>query len=109
MTGTLFAPVLKNLVNRLNEQMGTRLHVLGVDNRYFGGDVSVAGLLTAECYLAASASVQGEFVIIPATSLKSGEAVMLDGTTLDDFERQINLPVHALDFASFAQLISSNQ
>jgi putative radical SAM enzyme (TIGR03279 family) len=107
MTGTLFAPVLKNLVDRLNASVGTRLHVLGVENRYFGGDVSVAGLLTAECYLAARASAQGEFVIIPASSLKSGEAVMLDGTTLDDFERQFGLPVHALDFASFAQAVGS--
>jgi putative radical SAM enzyme (TIGR03279 family) len=109
MTGTLFAPVLKSMVDELNTRFGTRLHVLGVENRYFGGDVSVAGLLTAECYVAARASVQGKFVIIPASSLKSGEAVMLDGTTLENFERQINLPVHALDFALLARMISSNQ
>lgn len=109
MTGTLFAPVLKNMVDQLNARFGTRMHVVGVENRYFGGDVSVAGLLTAECYLAARSLVQGKFLIIPASSLKSGEAVMLDGTTLDNFERQINLPVHAQDFASFAQMISSNQ
>jgi putative radical SAM enzyme (TIGR03279 family) len=109
MTGTLFAPVLKDLVDRLNANFGTRLSVVGVENRYFGGDVSVAGLLTAECYLAARSSVRGKFVIIPASSLKSGEAVMLDGTTLDDFERQIALPVHALDFAAFAQAVGSGQ
>jgi putative radical SAM enzyme (TIGR03279 family) len=109
MTGTLFAPVLKNMVDQLNARTRTRLHVLGVENRYFGGDVSVAGLLTAECYMAARESVQGEFVIIPASSLKSGEAVMLDGTTLDDFQRQMNLPVYALDFASFAQAVGSGQ
>jgi putative radical SAM enzyme (TIGR03279 family) len=105
MTGTLFAPVLKSMVDELNARFGTRLHVLGVENRYFGGDVSVAGLLTAECYMAARASVQGKFIIIPASSLKSGEAVMLDGTTLENFERQINLPVHAQDFASFARML----
>jgi putative radical SAM enzyme (TIGR03279 family) len=109
MTGTLFAPALKNLVDRLNAATGTRLSVVGVENRYFGGDVSVAGLLTAECYLAARASVRGKFVIIPASSLKSGEEVMLDGTTLDEFERQIGLPVRALDFASFAQAVGSGQ
>jgi putative radical SAM enzyme (TIGR03279 family) len=109
MTGTLFAPVLKNLVDELNARAGTRLHVLGVENRYFGGDVSVAGLLTAECYLAARSLVRGDFVVIPASSLKSGEAVMLDGTTLADFERQINLPVHAQDFAAFAQAIGGGR
>jgi putative radical SAM enzyme (TIGR03279 family) len=109
MTGTLFAPVLGRMVEELNALVGTRLHVVGVENRYFGGDVSVAGLLTSECYLAARSLVEGEFVIIPASSLKSGEAVMLDGTTLDDFERHIELPVHALDFSSFAQAVSSGQ
>ncbi|MBA2733091.1 MAG: DUF512 domain-containing protein [Acidobacteria bacterium] len=105
MTGMLFAPVLKKLVENLNARTGTRLHVLGVENRYFGGDVSVAGLLTAECYTAARELVRGKFVIIPGSSLKSGEAVMLDGTTLNDFERQINLPIYALDFASFARML----
>jgi putative radical SAM enzyme (TIGR03279 family) len=107
MTGTLFAPVLKDLVDHMNANFGTRLSVVGVENRYFGGDVSVAGLLTAECYLAARSSVRGKFVIIPGASLKSGEAVMLDGTTLEEFERQIALPVHALDLASFTQMIAS--
>src|SRR5437588_9023224 len=31
MTGTLFAPVLKKLVDRLNARFGTRLHVVGVE------------------------------------------------------------------------------
>jgi putative radical SAM enzyme (TIGR03279 family) len=109
MTGTLFAPVLRNSIERLNARFGTRLTVVGVENRYFGGDVSVAGLLTGECYLAKRASVRGDFLIIPAPSLKSGESVMLDGTTLEDFERQMGLPVHALDFASFAQAVVSGQ
>jgi putative radical SAM enzyme (TIGR03279 family) len=109
MTGTLFAPVLKELVERLNERFGTRLSVAGIENQYFGGDVSVAGLLTAQCYTRSLSSVRGKFVIIPSSSLKSGEDVMLDGATLGDFERQVGLPVHALDFASFAEAVSSGQ
>src|SRR3954466_854599 len=70
MTGALFAPVLKKMIDRLNEDAGTRLHVVAVENQYFGGDVSVAGLLTGSCYLAARAQVQGDFVIIPSASIK---------------------------------------
>jgi len=107
MTGTLFAPELKAAIERLNARFGTRLFVVGVENRYFGGDVSVAGLLTGECYTAARDSLQGEFVVIPAASLKSGgEAIMLDGTTLDDLERRLGLPVRAQDFTSFAQAVA---
>jgi NifB/MoaA-like Fe-S oxidoreductase len=105
MTGTLFAPVLKKMIDRLNERMGTRLHVAEVENRYFGGDVSVAGLLTGGCYLAARDSIRGDFVIIPGASIKSDEAIMLDGMNLDELERELALPVHALDFAAFGRML----
>jgi putative radical SAM enzyme (TIGR03279 family) len=106
MTGMLFAPVLKQKLDRMNARFGTSLHVVPVENRYFGGDVSVAGLLTGGCILAARDRVRGEPVIIPRTSVKSDEPVMLDGMTLHDLEQRLGAPVHALDFASFARLLS---
>src|SRR3712207_7500908 len=42
LTGTLFAPVLGELVGRLNERFGTRLKVAAVENRYFGPEIVVA-------------------------------------------------------------------
>jgi putative radical SAM enzyme (TIGR03279 family) len=105
MTGTLFAPVLKRRLDRVNERFGTSLHVAAVENRYFGGDVSVAGLLTGGCLLAARDSIRGESVIIPRSSIKSDEPVMLDGMMLNDLEQRLGIPVRALDFASFAQLL----
>ncbi len=107
MTGTLFAPVLKDRLDRLNARFGTRLHTVGIENRYFGGDVSVAGLLTGEDILAARDQVRGSFVIIPGSMLKSGEEVMLDGQTLADVRRQFGLPIHALDFRSFANMLAA--
>src|ERR1044072_2407312 len=47
-TGTLFAPVLKKMIDKFNERFGTRLIVESLENSYFGGDVSVAGLLTGQ-------------------------------------------------------------
>jgi putative radical SAM enzyme (TIGR03279 family) len=107
MTGTLFAPELASWVERLNARFGTRLSVAPVENRYFGGDVSVAGLLTGECYTAARNLVRGEFVVIPASSIKAGDEVMLDGMRLGDLESQFDLPVRALDFASFARMVEA--
>jgi putative radical SAM enzyme (TIGR03279 family) len=112
VTGTLFAPVLQSLVERLNERFGTRLSVLAVENQYFGGDVSVAGLLTGGDLLAARDRVRGDFVVIPGSMLKSGDpvaAVMLDGQTLDEIKRELGLPVYALDFAGFARMISDGR
>ena len=106
MTGTLFAPILKELLERLNARFGTRLHVAAVENHYFGGDVSVAGLLTGSCLLAARNQIRGDFAIIPSAILKSGERVMLDGMTLSEVEQQLGLRVQALDFAAFARMLS---
>ncbi|HYY56727.1 MAG TPA: DUF512 domain-containing protein, partial [Pyrinomonadaceae bacterium] len=105
MTGTLFAPVLKSRLDRLNRRFGTRLEVVAVENRYFGGDVSVAGLLTGEDLLAARPRVRGSFVVIPGSMLKSGEEVMLDGATLGDVQSEFAMPVQALDFHSFSRLL----
>jgi putative radical SAM enzyme (TIGR03279 family) len=106
MTGTLFAPVLKRLLDRLNERFGTNLHTVAVENHYFGGDVSVAGLLTGGDYLAAREDVRGDFLIIPGSSLKTDEAITLDGMTHAELQSQLRLPVHALDFQSFARMVS---
>lgn len=105
MTGTLFAPILESLLARLNARFGTRLHTAAVENRYFGGDVAVAGLLTGGDLLAARDQLRGDFAIIPGSILKSGETVMLDGMMLDEVERELGLPVHALDFAAFARML----
>ncbi len=107
MTGTLFAPVLQRMINRLNDRFGARLRVVAVENRYFGGDVSVAGLLTGGDLLAARHQVRGDFIIIPRTMLKSDEAVMLDGLKVDELEAQMGLPIKALDFRSFSGLLAS--
>ncbi|HEX8097915.1 MAG TPA: DUF512 domain-containing protein [Pyrinomonadaceae bacterium] len=106
MTGTLFAPVLREQIGRLNERFGTRLNVAAVESLYFGGDVSVAGLLTGGDYLAARDRVRGSFLVIPASSLKSGEEIMLDGMTLAELREELGLPVRALDTASFAEMLT---
>ncbi|OLD27452.1 MAG: hypothetical protein AUJ04_04030 [Acidobacteria bacterium 13_1_40CM_3_55_6] len=105
MTGTLFAPVLQRLIARLNNRFGTRLDVVAVENNYFGGDVSVAGLLTGQDFIAALHRVRGEFAIIPRVALKGDEPVMLDGVRFEELQSQFNVPLYALDFNGFAQML----
>ena len=107
ITGTLFAPILKDLLEGLNSRFGTRLRVVAIENGYFGGDVSVAGLLTGADLLAAKEQLRGDFLVIPGSMLKSGDTVMLDGRKLDELERELGLPIHALDFNGLARMIES--
>jgi putative radical SAM enzyme (TIGR03279 family) len=105
LTGTLFAPELRKMVNKLNTSCGTRIQVEAVENNYFGGDVSVAGLLTGGDFLSARGQVRGNFVIVPKHTLKSDEEIMLDGMTLGALRAEFGLPIYPADLDSFAGLL----
>jgi putative radical SAM enzyme (TIGR03279 family) len=107
MTGTIFAPVLRRQVERLNRRFGTRLHVVAVENDYFGGDVCVAGLLTGKDFIASRAEVRGNFAILPRVALKTDEGIFLDGLRLDEVQKEFDVPLYAFDFRSLAQAIES--
>ena len=104
-TGTLFAPVLKKMIDTFNSRFGTRLIVEPLENSYFGGDVSVAGLLTGQDLLNASGRAVGEFVCIPKQMLKSDEAIMLDGMNIDEVSLALGQPVHAVNLQELASLL----
>jgi putative radical SAM enzyme (TIGR03279 family) len=104
-TGTLFAPELRKMIDTMNARFGTRLSVEPLDNSYFGGDVSVAGLLTGQDLVNAREKVSGEFVVIPKQMLKSDEAIMLDGMNVADIARALGQPVHAVNLQELATLL----
>jgi NifB/MoaA-like Fe-S oxidoreductase len=104
-TGTLFAPVLRQMIDKWNSRFKTKLRVESLENSYFGGDVSVAGLLTGQDLLAARDRVSGEFVLIPNQMLKSDDAIMLDGMRLDDVAEALGCPVYAVSLEELAQLL----
>lgn len=105
LTGTLFAPELQKAIKDFNSRCGTGFKVEGVANNYFGGDVSVAGLLSGGDFLSAKSRISGDFAIIPKTTLKSDEDIMLDGMTLKELTKKLEVPVHPLDIKSFSQFI----
>ena len=77
----------------------------GVANNYFGGDVSVAGLLTGGDFVSAKQRISGDFAIIPKTTLKSDEDIMLDGMKLAELTGKLGVPVYPLDLKSFSQFV----
>lgn len=104
-TGTLFAPVLQEMIDELNARFKMSLVVEPLENGYFGGDVSVAGLLTGQDLLSARERVKGSFVCIPKQMLKSDEAIMLDGMKLGDVSRALGQPVHAVNLQELGTLL----
>lgn len=104
-TGTLFAPVLKKMIDKFNARFGTRLIVEPLENSYFGGDVSVAGLLTGQDLLRARERATGEFVCIPKQMLKSDDAIMLDGMNINEVSSALGQPVHAISLQDLPSLL----
>lgn len=92
-TGELFYPILARYVSGINERWGTRLKLIAVRNRFFGEEITVAGLMSGGDLVAARESVEGDFLIVPEQAcLKSGN-VFLDDLTLKDLERELHVPV----------------
>ena len=97
LTGEMFAPILKEQIERLNAALNSNLKVLAVPNTYFGGDVAVAGLLTGKDYLAVKDKIEGDFVIIPKHTIKSDEPILLDGMQFEDLKARFHVPIYDFD------------
>lgn len=77
VTGTLFAPVLDRVLRDADPR--SHVEVLAVENRFFGGNVSVTGLLTGKDVVRALAErARGAIALIPDTMANA------DGLLLDD-------------------------
>jgi len=96
-TGEMFAPYLRQQVERLNELAGTTLKVVAVPNTYFGGDVSVAGLISGQDLEAVRGEVEGDFALIPPAVVKSDEPVLIDGMRFEELKAKFEVPVYAAD------------
>jgi putative radical SAM enzyme (TIGR03279 family) len=92
-TGQMFYPILSRYVSEINRRLGTRLRVISVANRFFGPQITVAGLLTGGDIIAARDHLEGNFLIVPEQAcLKSGH-IFLDDMSLGDLERELGLRV----------------
>jgi putative radical SAM enzyme (TIGR03279 family) len=92
-TGELFQPILAEFVGEMNQRWGTRLKTVAVRNKFFGEEITVAGLIAGGDIIAAREAIEGNFLIVPEQScLKSGH-IFLDDMSLEDLQRDLNLPV----------------
>ncbi|MEZ5306300.1 MAG: DUF512 domain-containing protein [Pyrinomonadaceae bacterium] len=101
ITGEMFAPILEKQIKRYNEISGASLLVVAAKNNYFGGDVSVAGLLSGKDFIAVADMVEGDFVLIPEHAVKSDEPILIDGMLLEEVERSFPVPVYPTDVIDF--------
>lgn len=107
LTGEMFAPILREQIDKYNALHGSRLKVLAVPNTYFGGDVSVAGLLTGQDLVAMKERIVGDFVVIPKATIKSDEPIFLDGMSYDELRSKFDVPVFDIDTEALIKYLTT--
>jgi putative radical SAM enzyme (TIGR03279 family) len=89
VTGELPAQVIQRFAQTLQRVQGVELNVCVVKNRFFGGTVSVTGLLTAQDIADALTEFPAHpTVVLPSICLRDG-VLFLDDVTVERFEAQI--------------------
>jgi len=86
--------ILKPLLNELVIP-NLYIRIVPIENRFFGSDITVTGLLTGQDIVTGLSSLSGERtgIIIPGIALRKGEDVFLDDSKWQDIEKQLNIPV----------------
>lgn len=97
-TGVSAFPLMEKIARELERRVGNlRADVVKVENRLFGPQVTVAGLLCGEDIAAAAVGCSlGEELMVPMSALRAGEDVFLDGMTLGELAGRLGTPVKAV-------------
>lgn len=97
VTGSSFAPELRSFVSRLAAATGVTLAVHEIRNDFFGGQVSVAGLVSGRDLVAQlRGKLVGTILVVPNVMLRDGAGVFLDDLTPDDLARELGVTVRVI-------------
>lgn len=98
VTGYSAIPVLEPIIERLNLIEGLDLKLIPVKNNFFGGNVTVTGLLTGSDIIAAlKDEYKGKKVIIPRIVCKEGENILLDDVSIEYIETKTAARIYTVD------------
>jgi putative radical SAM enzyme (TIGR03279 family) len=87
VTGTLFAPVLREQARSFTAVTGLAVDVVSVPNRAFGETITVAGLLTVDDIVAALRDhTPGDVVVLPDEIFRGPDGCALDGKSAADVQ-----------------------
>jgi len=102
VTSMMARPVVEQFAKDIREVEGLEVQVLPIVNKFFGSEVTVAGLLCGQDVLEAleENGNLGDLVLLPRVMLDNAGERFLDDTTVEEFKER--LPVRA-EFVRNAQ------
>ena len=101
VTGTMAAPLITRMMEELHRQYPMiTVHVHTIQNRFFGGNVGVTGLITATDIIAQCAgNLATKTLGIPAVMLREEKDTFLDDITVEQLGQRLGVKVEVLPTA----------
>jgi NifB/MoaA-like Fe-S oxidoreductase len=94
VTGAAAAGEIRSFCATLGSRTGVAIDVVDVPNRFFGGAVSVTGLLTGRDIAEALRGRRlGEVLLLPDVLLREGTDLLLDDLTIAELERRLAVEI----------------
>lgn len=94
-TGEAAYPFICNIVDKIGKKWDNlKCQVIAVKNNFFGGEITVAGLVTGTDIEEQLADKElGEELLIPSVMLRDGGDMFLDSVTLDELSQKLNIKI----------------
>ncbi len=94
-TGRLAFPYLEQMARTVQEACpGRSIRVYAIENRFFGEQITVSGLLTGQDLREQLTGQDlGERLLLPENMLRSGEDVFLDDLRVAELEKALQVPI----------------
>ncbi len=97
ITGLSAVPVLESILRRLRQIEGLEVQLIPVENHFFGGAVSVTGLLTGQDIInTLGQSYAGKKVLVPEVLLRDGQETLLDDISIKDIKNHSGADIHTV-------------
>lgn len=94
LTGASFYPEMVKFAAELGGKTGVKIIVHRVENRFFGGEVTVTGLLTgADIVAALQGRLQSPVLLVPDVVFRDGEDLFLDNMSPDELGAVLGVEV----------------
>lgn len=94
LTGASFYPEMSKFAAELSVKTGVTIIIHRVENRFFGGEVTVTGLLTgADIASALQGKLRSAILLIPDVVFRDGEDLFLDNISPDELAASLQVEI----------------
>ncbi len=95
VTGKAVFPLIRTLAQMAEQTIsGLNIRVVPIENRFFGSEITVSGLLTGQDILEQTKELDlGDALLFPSSALRQGENVFLDDRTPQELSDALGVPV----------------